>query len=43
MFNMLWGQVKFLTGGKAREPFGRFVEITKPTVKVWMGRDISDI
>ena len=28
----LWGGVEVPTGGKAREPFGRFGVIPKPTV-----------
>jgi len=33
----LRGEVQFLTGGKAREPYGRSGDIPEPTVKVWMG------
>jgi len=30
---LLWGWVKFPTGGKAREPYGRSGDIPGPTVK----------
>jgi len=32
LIEYLWGLVKFHTGGKAREPYGRSGETPEPTV-----------
>jgi len=37
--SFLRGWVKFLIGGKAREPLAGFGEIPRPTVTVWIGEE----